>query len=546
MAHMRRLLALGRSYLDLGAILGVYVVGALAMMPWYRYIINPDGIAYMSIAKKYATGDLGGAVNGYWGPLLSWLLTPFALIDRNLLLAFRLVNIGAGAAIVLLMWGLLGQLRVGRMVQRCTTAVLVPLVWYWSMPTPITPDLLMVVMVLAYFYVLLMKSPPRLSQAVLLGVVGALGYFTKSFFLPFFVVHLTLYAGVQCLRLRRRTNRDWQPVAARYLVALAVTGVLILPWAAAISIKYHQPTLSTSGTYNFNLIGPQYAGLHPMEYRGLLPPPNASALSTWEDPTYISPPRWSPLASVTNLRYFEHLILENLRVIMGFLLTFSVLSLGFLLFVVYRSLSPASAARGRPTAVQGLSAQAAILLGIAVYVAGYAIVTREERYFWPNFSLLILLAAIVTREYNFSLRRLPEAVLLATAVASVWYIPSNVLAHKHGEGAWLHEGAVLLAPYFTGTERIASDRFEAIAYCYYFSVPCYGKLNPLLGDEENTHQLLANGISDVLIYDLSEGWQPPEYLVRAGFTEVDQPYPAVRLLRRPGPIIAPAQGQPTS
>ena len=28
-------------------------------------------------SQKYATGDFSNAINGYWGPLFSWLLVPF-------------------------------------------------------------------------------------------------------------------------------------------------------------------------------------------------------------------------------------------------------------------------------------------------------------------------------------------------------------------------------------------------------------------------------------------------------------------------------------
>ncbi|MHC4720172.1 MAG: hypothetical protein ACYSYT_06835, partial [Planctomycetota bacterium] len=48
-----------------------------ALVGHYRYQINPDGISYISVAQKYLAGDFAGAINGYWGPLYSWLLMPF-------------------------------------------------------------------------------------------------------------------------------------------------------------------------------------------------------------------------------------------------------------------------------------------------------------------------------------------------------------------------------------------------------------------------------------------------------------------------------------
>ena len=43
----------------------------------YVYLLNADGTSYISIANQYWRGNWGQAVNGFWGPLLSWLLIPF-------------------------------------------------------------------------------------------------------------------------------------------------------------------------------------------------------------------------------------------------------------------------------------------------------------------------------------------------------------------------------------------------------------------------------------------------------------------------------------
>lgn len=38
---------------------------------------SADSTLYLDIAEKYLRGEFDDAVNGYWGPLLSWLLIPF-------------------------------------------------------------------------------------------------------------------------------------------------------------------------------------------------------------------------------------------------------------------------------------------------------------------------------------------------------------------------------------------------------------------------------------------------------------------------------------
>ena len=39
--------------------------------------LNTDAISYMRVGEYWSVGNLGFAVNGYWGPLLSWLMVPF-------------------------------------------------------------------------------------------------------------------------------------------------------------------------------------------------------------------------------------------------------------------------------------------------------------------------------------------------------------------------------------------------------------------------------------------------------------------------------------
>lgn len=57
----------------------VWAVGALVF--WvYRDRLNSDGVAYATIARRYAALRLDEALNGYWSPLLSWILAPFAAL----------------------------------------------------------------------------------------------------------------------------------------------------------------------------------------------------------------------------------------------------------------------------------------------------------------------------------------------------------------------------------------------------------------------------------------------------------------------------------
>jgi hypothetical protein len=80
----------------LAVVLIVYTILGLFLIKYYRYQINPDGISYISIAQKYLNGDFGNAINGYWGPLLSWLLMPFLYFSSDALLATKLLSLLTG------------------------------------------------------------------------------------------------------------------------------------------------------------------------------------------------------------------------------------------------------------------------------------------------------------------------------------------------------------------------------------------------------------------------------------------------------------------
>ena len=91
--------------LRLVLVLIVYLILGASLLGYYRYQINPDGISYISVAQKYLAGDWRGAVNGYWGPLLSWLLMPFLYLGIEPLLATKVLSLPIGAmTIVGLRW----------------------------------------------------------------------------------------------------------------------------------------------------------------------------------------------------------------------------------------------------------------------------------------------------------------------------------------------------------------------------------------------------------------------------------------------------------
>ena len=498
-------------------VLAFYLICASVLFGRFRYTLNPDGISYISIAQKYADGNFGDAVNGYWGPLLSWLLAPFIYLHRDPQAAAKLISIGAGTLVIYLI-SYIGKIwKLNMKVRSIVLFSVLPLCLAWALPSSITPDLLVVVLVLSYVIAMSGISIPTYKRSIVVGTIVALGFYTKSFLLPFFILHVIIYATVQFAR--NRTHKKL--IITQYGLALIVTAALVLPWFIALSIKYKTPTIATAGVYNFAIQSPERKGLPPMEDKGLLAPPNSSAVSVWEDPTYIKPESWSPVKNASTMRYFIQTILENLRVIGLIFFSFSVFSISVFVLSFFILLKKQS---------HKLWNQQMLLVTLALtYVVGYATLPREERYMWPIFAILLLSAAILTQQFRLYKAHVAHILLLMVVVGSIIYSPINKLIYTPDVGLSQKQGAEVLKPLFKGDERVASDTFDSIRYCYYLEVACYGKINPMLSDEDNQKQLARYKITDLLLYDTSESWQKPTYL--SAYEEVETNNPAIRLLK---------------
>jgi len=55
--------------------------------------LTGDATLYLSIAEKYIRGDFSNAINGYWGPLLSWLLVPLLYIGASHVFAVNALSL---------------------------------------------------------------------------------------------------------------------------------------------------------------------------------------------------------------------------------------------------------------------------------------------------------------------------------------------------------------------------------------------------------------------------------------------------------------------
>ena len=509
----------------LGGILLGYLLFCGVMLPWFFHRVAPDAVSYLTIARKYRAWEFRDAINGYWSPLLSWLLAPLLCLGAPTDVTAKCLQVVIGAGGLSAVWWLGKRLDLSEGVRVWTTLALVPAVAMYAL-TDTTPDLLVAVILAMYIGVVIGNEYPRSPwQGAACGLLGALAYLAKAYAFPFFLTH---YLAVSCyLFLRRRSSgEDVRRLVAATALGLLVFAVVAGAWASLLSSKYSRITIGTTGSYQLSLGGRG----HPTDVGGLYPPTNQMAVSAWEDPSNLRiPPREPGTKSSVNPKpaaepkdtpfaepgdkpavkpaakpwgngwRYQHVldrICHNGIRYMGTLFRLSPLSLVILLGLLISCwMVPGGPARDR----------CVILLGtLLLYPVGYLLIFITERFFWLITFLLSLSAGLLTTGLPV-LRRKPWSTYWAIVVAisfSLW--PAWILARL-----WHHVleetpgVAAQLRPVMPPGTRIASDLEWGItnSIAFHLDARYYGLLRPDASAEEQDRQLREHQIRYLLVWD---------------------------------------------
>lgn len=488
------------------------VVGGLACL-WSPHQINPDATAYFTIAEKYARFDFH-AINGYWGPLFSWLLVPFVWLGIGLDGAARGLSVlAAGATIGVLysFWRSRGLSRVTS-VSLCTA--LAALLAGWALLGPTSPDMLFTFLV-ALFAVRLDRFlvAPTVRSGVWLGCLGAAMYFAKGFGLYLF---LAAAVGVALWRWwhggRRRAVRQVAPMFLSF-------AVLVAPFVLALSLKYHQPTVNTTGSYVHRAFGPVTQGDQPMLTSGPFAPPNSSATTVWEDPTLLLPlmPDWSPFGSRGNLGYFwNKTIVRNIDATLTALRDAGALigTAALLLVLGCVARGPGRVFRREFILLASLS---------LVMVGGYALVLTEPRYLWPMIVLCLMgLGLWAARLEQKHLLSGTQAVVAGVFIAWLYLSPLPAKLHDtHLSATESYTQAQTLKSYLPPHTKVIADNFIEYNACYYLQLRCYAVMRtPAPGEAEAYYQQLKDaGITYFVDFHSRDADPGLQAFVREHFTK---------------------------
>lgn len=276
----------------------------------HRFEMNADGIAYLDAGDAWARGDWSQAINAYWSPMYSWLLSAVTAFGPPAVES-SLAHVANLLALTLAMLGFeffwqeiaKGEDTSTEDPVRATRDVSAGVVALWAFlflvgVILLTPDMLVAGFALIAFGLLQrVTRETSVGTSAALGLVLGAGYYAKSAMFP---VALMTLVCVFLAAWRRRSGL--RPP----LVAAGAFTVIAAPLVIALSVQKNRLTFGDSGRINYafyvNAVpgvshwrgGPPGAGepVHPTRvitddpYAYEFATPVGGTYPPWYDPSY--------------------------------------------------------------------------------------------------------------------------------------------------------------------------------------------------------------------------------------------------------------------
>ncbi len=343
--------------------------------------INPDSISYISISKKYFDGNFSEAINGYWGPLFSWIILPSYLVKLEPHIFARIVFGVFSILLFILINKFFIKFQLNDKIKTLGIYFFILPAIFFSFYR-LTPDYLLLILTLFYVYTTLDENFwIKKSQVVISSVLGALMFLTKSYGLMFFLAFQTILLLIEFISNKKISKT----VISNYLLSVVSILILISPWIYLLSNKYGSFTISSSGSVNIKIVNPELNFRHPSIESGFKAPSDIYSISAWDDPDINSYPEWNPFSTFQNLRYFLINTVKNIFKLFIFILAFAPLLSSFIFLLKKKDFR-------NPVLLKLLSA------GL-IYGLGYTTIYVENRYIWPSLIIFSFIGLIVLNNY---------------------------------------------------------------------------------------------------------------------------------------------------
>jgi hypothetical protein len=263
-----------------------YAILAAIIFPYVSfYVDNPDTISYITIAQKYVRADFSNAINGYWSPLLTWILALSLKLGGNEIITFKILQLLAGW-FTLFTFVKLADATIQTLSLRVALSFsVIPFILSYALLN-LTADLLFLTVLLFYLTVVSERDFFNLRQfGLIAGVLGVLMYFSKSFGFCFFLAHFTVlflknYFQTNEYAFKRHLRKNYLQAIICFLCISSI-------WIYLVSYKYGHFTISENISFNLSkevAAAPEKENKLPVLSGGLYRPVTASAVNAWEDP----------------------------------------------------------------------------------------------------------------------------------------------------------------------------------------------------------------------------------------------------------------------
>ncbi len=505
----------------------LYLFFSILLQYYYRYEgLQANSIGYFTVALEYADGNFANALNGFWPPLISWLLVPFIKLGISPLIASRILNVIAGLFLMAGVWLLSQQFELDKRVRTAIQFAFVPIAVSYTIM--IFPDLMLLCFIVFYVSVIFRGDySAKLSNGVICGLLGSFAYFSKHYALPFFLSHFILMNILHYLRCHDSASRSnvLKNAAAGLMLFVLICGT----WIGLISFKYGYFTVGTAGRYNLQLVSaamqgdPELGGQQqsdPVYWAGLLEPPYDTAFSAWDDPSLVEVSSGEGAAFSLEHRA-KHVLKNSYRILQVFTKFFSIFSIPVILAYLFLCLKPVKKLLQAGDIIYPL-------MTVGLYSAGYTpfiVYFDNVRYFWLcNVLLLFMAGKLLTQIISY--RRFSESIIIRNifivlCILSFILIPLRQIPQKPERGERLFSLYSLLQDRYDISGNIASnDRWgDTLQFVYHQNYEThegvslyYGMPVKKPGEDGLLSELRAEGIDYYFL------WGGEEVKLPDGFT----------------------------
>ena len=500
-----------KSIMVLRFVLTVYGILYLLLFKHYQYKLFPDSISYLTITQKYLNADFANAINIYWPPLFSWLLVPFQWLGFSPLISAKVLYFFIGLFTITGINRLFYRFDMSEKIRMILLVALIPIILHFSL-TLITPDFLLVCILLYYFDIIFAEDYLKSSRApVLCGVLGGVAYLCKTYAFPFFLIHFLTLNLIYFFR--SVSTEDKKRTARGYLLGMITFSAISGLWIGIISIKSKEITIGTTVKYNLALTGPNSADLS-LGTKGFVPPPNNTAVAAWEDPSAQTIQSWSPMQSMENLKHGLRHVNENAHYLVTMFLEISFFSIVILITYVIWCI-PIRLSRFRNQVFFPL-------FTIMLYSSGYLLlwVNDNERYFWIIHVLLLLMGGqllhLIFRNLSSNAQKLAALGIFALSFGAS---PFTGLCKGFNEGKEIYALSQQLKSRYKieGNTASYATYKKPLYLSFYLNCQYHGKVKDGISDEELELSLRANDIHYYFIF--SDVPNSPHYVPKFLLTQ---------------------------